>query len=80
MFCVAFFLALRERPRSGALENILTNFFLLKVLGWCIPGIPGVGLYAERSSFSLVSGSIFTVFASARFASYFSSFQLLPAN
>ena len=34
--------------------NILTNFFLLRVLGWCIPGICGVGrssLLAERSSF-----------------------------
>ena len=34
---------------------ILTNFFLLKVPGWCIPGISGVGLLAERSGVSLVS-------------------------
>ena len=44
--------------------NILIDIFLLKVLGWCTPGISGVPLghrlravFAERSSFSLVSCS-----------------------
>ena len=73
--------SIRRRP-CGAL--ILTSLFLLRVLGWCVPGISGVGrssLLAERSSFSLVSCSAFIVFVSARFASgCFLTFQLLPAN
>ena len=33
------------RTSTRATINILTNFFPLKVLGWCIPGISGVGLH-----------------------------------
>ena len=63
--------------------DLLTNIFVLKALGWCIPGISEVGrssLLAERSSFSLVSCSAFIIFVSARFVSCFWTFQLLPAN
>ena len=58
--------------------DLLMNIFVLKALGWCFPGISGVGrsrlLLAEGSSFSLISCSarlIIFFFYSARFASFF---------
>ena len=46
---------------------MLSNFFLLRVLGWCIPEISGVGLLTERSSFSLFSRSALIVFCFCSF-------------
>ena len=71
----------------SAYMNILIDIFLLKVLGWCTPGIFGGPTLTPPSCISCGTVQLFCdfllriiFFVSARFASCFLTFQLLPAN
>ena len=61
--------------------DLLTDIFVLKALGWCIPGISEVGrssLHAERSSFSLISCSTLSIFVSNIYRFFYGGHFFFP--
>ena len=75
------------RVRVPVIINILVDIFLLKVLGWCTPGISGGPTSTPPPCITCGTVQLFfdfllrqIIFVSARLASCFLTFQLLPAN
>ena len=63
--------------------DLLTNIFLLKALGWCMPGISEVGRscsLAERSSFSLISCSTLSIFVTNLYRFFYGDHFFFPTT
>ena len=76
-----------QKKRASVIDrnniDLLTNIFVLKALGWCFPGISGVGrsslILAERSRFSLISCSTWSIFVT-KYIVIFMGITFFPAD